>query len=60
MVPEISSTTDRLFGISSYFLPFYLPNNWENQNFEKMKKIPGGIVILNMRTIHENHMMYDS
>ena len=26
------------FGILSYFLPFYPPNNPENQNFEKMKK----------------------
>ena len=27
-----------LFPISDYFLPFYPPNNPENQNFEKMKK----------------------
>ena len=32
----------------------------ENQTFEKMKKSPGGITILHMRTINENHMMYDS
>ena len=25
-----------------------------------MKKIPGGIIILNMSTINENHMMYGS
>ena len=30
----------------------------ENQNFEKMKKIPGDIIILHMCTINENHMMY--
>ena len=27
--------------ILGYFLSFYSPNNPENQNFEKMKKIPG-------------------
>ena len=25
-----------------------------------MKKTPGGIIILNMSTINENHLMYDS
>ena len=59
MVPEISSTTD-FFVISGYFLSFYPPNNPENQNFGTMKKSPGGIIILNMSTIDENHMMYDS
>ena len=60
VVPEISSTTDRFFVISGYFLPFYPPNNPENKNFEKMKKTSGGIITLNMSTIYENHMMYDS
>ena len=31
-------------------MPFYLPNNPENQNFEKMKKTPGDTIIL-----HEYH-----
>ena len=39
---------------------FYPPNNPENQNFEKMKKILGDIIILHMCTINENHVMYDS
>ena len=39
---------------------FYPPNNPENQNFEKMKKILGDIIILHMCTINENHMMYGS
>ena len=30
----------------------------ENQNFEKMKKIPGDIITLDMCTIPENHIMY--
>ena len=60
MVPEISSTTDRIFCHFGLFLPFYPHNNLENQNFEKMENSPGGIIILNMSTVKENHMMYDS
>ena len=37
--------------------PLYKP---ENQNFEKMEKSPGEIIILHMSTINQNHMMYDS
>ena len=37
------------------FLPFYPPNNLENQNFEKMTKKPGDIIMLHMCTINENH-----
>ena len=35
-------------------------NNQENQNFEKLKNAPGDIIILQMCTINENHMMYGS
>ena len=42
------------------FFPFYPPNNTENQNFEKMKKAPGDIIILHMCTKNHNHMMYSS
>ena len=35
-----------------YSLPFYPPNT-ENQNFEKMKKLPEDIIILRMCTINE-------
>ena len=37
-------------------MPFYPPNNPENQTFEKMKKTPGGIMILNVSIINENHI----
>ena len=41
-------------------MPFYhFSNNPENQNFEKMKKTPGNI-ILQQCTINDNHMMYGS
>ena len=60
MVPEISSATDIFFFvILGYVLPFYSPINPENQNFEKIKKNPGDI-ILHMSTINQNSMMYDS
>ena len=47
------------FVISGYFLPFHPSYNPENQNFEKMKKTRG-IIILNTSTKNNNHMMYDS
>ena len=37
----------------------HCPNNLKNQNFEKVKKIAGDI-ILPMCTINDNHMMYSS
>ena len=56
MVPEIW----RVFVILDHFLTFYIPNNPENQNFEKMKKAIGDVIILDMRTKNHNHMMYGS
>ena len=60
MAPEIESETGRIF---CHFGPFFAllpPNNTENKNFEKMKKMPGHIIILHMCTINEIHMMYGS
>ena len=54
MAPEILSATD-FFVILDHFLPFYPPNNLKNQNFEKMKKISGDIIILHMCSINDNH-----
>ena len=43
--------------IMGYFLPFYpLPKNLKTQNFEKMKKIAGDIIILHMCTKNYNHI----
>ena len=59
MVPEISSAT--IFFVILDHLFAHLPlNNPENQNFEKVKKTPGDIIILHMCTINVNHMMYGS
>ena len=46
--------------ILGHFLPFYPPNDPENQNFQKMKKMSGNIILLHMRIINEDHMMYGS
>ena len=46
------------FITQDHFFLFFPPNNMENQNLEKMKKIPGDL-ILKMCTINDNHnMMY--
>ena len=36
------------------------PKNLKNQNFEKMKKIDGDIIILHLGTKNHNHMRYGS
>ena len=46
------------FLILDHFLPFWPPNNPKYQNFEKIKKTPGNIIILQMCTLNDNHMMY--
>ena len=48
------------FVVLARFLPCYPPNNPKNQNFEKMKKPPGNIIILHRCNINDNHMMYCS
>ena len=49
-----------LFVILDCFLPFYPPDNQKNQNFEKLKKAPGDIIILHLWTINDNQIMYGS
>ena len=49
--------------IICHFGPFFallhsLPNNPENQNFQKMKKASGDVIILNLCNKKHNHMMY--
>ena len=60
MVPEIWSTTDRIFCHSGPFFALLPPIDPENQNFEKMKKATGDIIILQMCTINDSHMIYGS
>ena len=58
-VPEIRSQTY----FFCHFGPFFVfhshsPNNTENQNFEKMKMSYGDILILNLCSKKQDHMMY--
>ena len=48
--------------ILNHFLPFPTPTkkNLKNQNFEKMRKTSGDIIILQMSIINDNHMIYGS
>ena len=50
----------QIFVILYHFLPFSppLPNNPENQHFEKMKKVSGNIIILNLCNKKHDQMMY--
>ena len=58
MVPEIWSMTDRIF-CHFGLLPFYPYNKSKNQNFEKLKKTTGDI-ILHDCTKNQDHMLYCS
>ena len=46
------------FVMMDRFLPFYPPMDPENQNFEKMKKPLEDIIILQMFTLNDSHMIY--
>ena len=49
MVPEIWRMTDRIFSHFGLFIALLPPpDNPENQNFDKMKKAPADIIILQM------------
>ena len=53
---EVQQT--EFFVILDCFLPFYPTMDPENQNFEKMKKTLEDIIILQMFTINDSHMIY--
>ena len=48
------------FVILGHFLPFYPTNNPKNQNFEKMKKTTGDIMILHKCIKNHDHKLYYS
>ena len=49
------------FVILDRFLPFYLSNDLENKNFEKMKKAPGHIILQKCTKNHDHipHRSWD-
>ena len=58
MVLEIQSKTDKTFCyILDHFLPFYPLSDPEKLYFEKMKTIPGDIILLQMCTINKDRML---
>ena len=59
-VPEIWHMTDVIyFSFWAIFCPFTL-NSRKNQNFKKMKKMPGDIIILYISTKNYDYMMHGS
>ena len=60
MVPQIWSAIDRIFCHFGQYFAHLPPKNPKNQNFEKMKKLPGDIVILQKCTKNHDHMLYYS
>ena len=50
----------KYFVILGHFWLFCPTNNAQNHIFEKMKKVPADIIILQMCTINDNYMMYGS
>ena len=60
IVSEIWSTADRICSHFGSFFALLPPKQPENQNFEKMKKIQGDIIISHTCAINESHMIYGS
>ena len=60
MVPEISSVTGRMFCHLGQLFAHLPLKNLKNQNFEKMKKMPGDIIILHKCTKNQVHTLYYS
>ena len=46
------------FVIWGHFCPFYSTDDPENQDFKKMKKTSGDVIILYPRIINDNHMTH--
>ena len=57
---DMECNRHNFFVILDHFFALLPPNNPKNQNFEKNEKNLRDIIILNMCTINDNHMMYGS
>ena len=64
IVPEIWSSTDIMFlSLYAFFCPFTSPPSFkqpQKKHLKKMKKTPGGIIILHNCTKNHDHMLYCS
>ena len=56
-VPEIQNENDRIFPHFRLYFVFFPPNDTENQNFKKMKKMPGDIILLHKSAKYCDHML---
>ena len=54
---KLKEQQTEIFVLLGHFLPFQPLDNPENQYF-KIEKTPGDIIILHTCTINDNHMMY--
>ena len=59
-VPEICHMADVTYFSFWTIFCCYPPNSLKNQNFKKMKKKPGDIIILHKCTKNHDHMLYCS
>ena len=57
---DMECNRQNIFVILDCFLHFTPLTTPKNQNFEKLKKPPGDIIISHMFTINDNHIMYGS
>ena len=57
---DMKCDRQNFFVILNSFLPFYPSNNPKNQNFEKLKKTPGDVIILHKCTKNHDNMLYCS
>ena len=60
MLFQIWSATDKIFCHFGPFFDLLPPNNPKHQNFEKLKKDPGDIIILHKCTKNHDLMLYCS
>ena len=58
MVPKYKVQQPEFFVILGHFLPFQVQDKPENQNCEKLKRIPGDIIILQLCTINDNYISH--
>ena len=57
---DVEQDRQNFFIILVHFLPFYPTNNPKNQNFEKINIVPGDIIILQLCTTNDDHMIHGS
>ena len=57
---NIRSDTQKFLSFCVIFCPFSPLTPWKIKILKLKKKTPGDIIILQICTINDNHMMYDS